>query len=193
MLPKRKKPPKELMPVARIQSGDLLAWRRDSHSTYSDLVLQGIRFATGEKYGHVGIAWRCHDGLDDELFVIEATMPKIRIAHVTVDSRDFDCVPMGLNWDPKGKEFLMRRQGYPYSIADAIRAFIGLRIDKAVKPEKDNKYQCVELAHDFYKVMGIDLGNNYTPGRFVRAAETHVDQKAFRVVENLPSRQLQLI
>lgn len=165
----------ERMPVASIQSGDLLAWRRDSHSTTSDVLIQTIRVLTHSDYGHVGIAWRCHDGLDDELFVIEATMPKIRLSRVVPD-RDFDCVPMGLSWNNTGKKFLVSKLGLPYSPMDAFRSGVGLKL------KADNKWQCAELAHYFYEVYGLKLVHNFTPGGLVKSAEKYTGQRALRVV-----------
>ena len=167
----------ETMTVGMIQTGDLLAWRKDSHSTWSDFLIYAIRFLTRSKYGHVGIAWRCHDGLDDELFVIEATMPKVRVSRVTAD-RNFDCVPMKMTWTFEGKRFLMERLGCPYSTMDAIRAFLGLRL------KRDNAYQCCELSHEYYRLNGVDLKNAFKPGVLVAHAEQYSGEKAKRVVPN---------
>lgn len=169
------------MPIARIQSGDLLAWKRDSHSIVSDLTIRAIRKLTHAHYGHVGIAWRCHDGISDELFVIEAGIPKIRIARVLPD-KDFDCVPMGVDWIPSAKSFLVDKIGYPYGLLDAIRAYLGVQL------EKDDSYQCAELAHYFYVETGLVLEHDFTPGGLVKAAEKHVMTKALRVVSETISR-----
>lgn len=170
----------ERMPLARIQSGDLLAWKKDSHSVTSDLLIHAIRTLTSAHYGHVGIAWRCHDGISDELFVIEATMPHIRAARLIAD-RDFDCVPMGVPWTPPMKSFLVDKIGLPYSITDAARAYFGMRL------EQDDRWQCVELAHYFYKQHGIELEHDFTPGGFVAAAEKFAHRKAQRVVTTTSS------
>lgn len=166
---------REPISIAGIQSGDLLAWKKDSQSVISDTLVQGIRAMTKSRYGHVGIAWRCHDGLDDELFVIEATFPKIRAARLCI-SNDFHCVPMGLQWTPPGKGFLIDKIGKSYSIADAARAFYGIQL------KDDDEYQCVELAHYFYEKYGIVLQHDFTPGGIVKAAELHTKTKAMRVV-----------
>ena len=83
-----------MMSPDEIRTGDLLAWKEDSVSGFSNLCVKTVRALTSAKYGHVGIAWRCHDGLNDELFVIEATIPKVHAARL-IPNRDFDCVPMG--------------------------------------------------------------------------------------------------
>lgn len=163
------------LPIARIQSGDLLAWRKDSHSPTSDLLIQAIRTLTKADYGHVGIAWRLHDGIQDELFVIEATIPKIRPARVMPD-RDFDVIPMGVNWTLPNKSFLVSKIGLPYSVFDAARAYLGRRL------EDDDRYQCAELADHFYRAANIILEHDYTPGGIVKAAEKYAMTKALRVV-----------
>ena len=161
--------------IDEIRSGDLLAWRRDSHSAVSDFLIHGIRDLTHSKYGHLGIAWRCHDGVETALFVIEATMPKVRVTTVVPDG-DFDCVPMESPWLPTSRKFLLDKIGKTYSSLDAIRAFLGLRL------KNDNSFQCVELAHYFYKREGIELEHSFKPGSFVRAAEDYSGNDALRVV-----------
>lgn len=167
----------ERMPIATIESGDLLCWKKDSHSSTSDFLIQSIRLLTRSEYGHVGIAWRCHDGIDDELFVIEATIPKIRVSRVMVD-RDFDCIPMHVPWNRKGKDFLVSKLGNPYSTLDAFRAFFGITL------KDDDSFQCVELAHYFYEVYGLNLVHDFTPGGLVKAAEKYNGRRALRVVVN---------
>ena len=164
-----------LMPMAAIQSGDLLAWSKDPYSTWGDLTLEAIRFFTRSEFGHVGIAWRNHDGLDDELFVIEATMPHVRIARVTTD-RAFMCVPMGIQWSDDNKRFLVSKLGYPYGLLDALRAGLGLRV------EHDMKWQCAELAHAFFEASGVVLKSEFTPGAVVKNAKAYAKTDVYRVV-----------
>lgn len=158
-----------------IQSGDLLGWRRNSHNSTSDFLIHAIRIATASKYGHVGIAWRCHDGVDDELLVIEATIPKIQVCRITPDA-DFDCVPMGIEWNRQGKDFLVDKIGEPYGILDALRGGLGKTV------ENDNRWQCAELAHCFYQSYDIDLGEVLTPGGIISSAEKHAGCQAYRVI-----------
>ncbi len=158
-----------------IQSGDLLAWKEDSNSTFSNFCVKTVRTLTRARYGHVGIAWRCHDTVDDELFVIEATIPKVRAARLTLTA-DFDCVPMGVEWDKKGKDFLMSKLGKDYSPRDAIRALLGIRL------KNDDDFQCVELAHFFYKEYGILLEHDFTPGCIVKAASHYRQRPVLRVI-----------
>lgn len=173
-----------LLSMASIQSGDLLAWSHDPYSTWTDLTLKTIGKLTKSKYGHLGIAWRCHDGLDDELFVIEATIPKVRMARVTTD-RPFHCVPMNVEWNNFNKTFLLSKLDYPYGIIDAIRGGLGW------KTRRDMKLQCAELAHAFYEASGIFLRKEYTPGKLVTNAVEYTGNKIYRVVG--PNRTISAI
>ena len=164
-----------LLPMASIQAGDLLAWSHDPYSTITDLTLKTIAKITKSDYGHVGIAWRCHDGIDDELFVVEATIPKIRIARVTTD-RPFHCVPMGIEWNNFNKSFLLSKLDYPYGVLDALRGSLGWRANR------DMKWQCAELAHAFYEASGIFLRKEYTPGQLIKNAMEHTGSRVYRVV-----------
>lgn len=161
--------------LAEIQSGDVLAWSRDPYSTYHDMVLRGIEAFTNSKYGHVGVAWRLHDGLDDELFVIEATMPKIRIARAQTD-RDFFCVQTNVIWTNKNKSFLLSKLDYPYGLLDAVRGGLGYRV------KRDMQYQCAELVHGFLEASGILLKPEFTPGQLIANLEAHSKKKARKVI-----------
>jgi hypothetical protein len=140
-----------------IQSGDLLVWSRDNLSPLSNAYLKIIRFATSSEYAHVGIAIR----IFGRLFVLEATTPYIRLAPVSLKD-EFYHIPMKIEWQNHYNDYLFSYIGCLYSIADAIRAYLG----KTVKD--DNRWQCVELAMDFYRKLGMDFGDNYTPTKFVK-------------------------
>lgn len=166
---------KEVIPIAAVNTGDLLGWMGDNTRTYGDKSLKLIRMITGEKFGHVGIAVRMHDGLDDELMVVEATIPKIRITRLTTE-KDFYCVPMGVQWTVMNKSFLMSKIGLHYGIADAIRAAMGMRI------EHDMTWQCAELAYCFYEASGIIMPEAYTPGKLVQESLIYSKNTLKRVV-----------
>lgn len=163
------------MHIADVCSGDLLAWSRNPYSSFSDLLIRMIAFATRAPYGHVGIAWRCHDGIGDELIVIEATLPKIQISRATED-RHFYCVPMNVDWQSENKDFLVEKIGLPYGLMDALRAFLGKRL------ESDEKWQCAELAHAFYNESGIVLPNDFTPGKLIQNAVKFTGSEIYRVI-----------
>lgn len=163
------------MSLTDIQQGDLLAWSHNSYNSLSNFLIRAIAYMTHSEFGHVGIAWRSHDGISDELFVVEATIPKIHISRAT-ENRDLYCVPMRVEWGEQNKRFLLDKIGLPYSIADGIRAYFG-------RPAKrDDRWQCAELAHAFYKESGILLPAQFTPSQVVSNAQRHLDTPVYRVV-----------
>lgn len=143
----------------QIQTGDLLAWS-SLGAGKSNFLLNLVRIMTMSDYGHVSVAW-VRDG---ELYHVEATMPKIRVAKILPSDR-FYTVPM----TPRGSggldmSFFSDKIGMRYSVKDALRAFFGIAV------EQDESYQCAELTNEFYKSRGIDLGDAFTPMRVVNAA-----------------------
>lgn len=163
------------MSVLDIHSGDLLAWSENPYSAMSDLFIKFIRAVTKAEYGHVGVAWRAHDGHEDELFVIEATIPKIIISRATED-RYFYCIPMGCEWGSRNKAFLMSKIGLPYSLRDAARAFFGMTT------KRDDNWQCAELAHAFYEESGILLPKQFKPSEVVKNAVELRKTEVYRVL-----------
>lgn len=158
-----------------IRSGDLLAWKRDSHSTFSDILIHAIRLLTFSKYGHVGIAWRVYDAHGSNLFVIEASFPKIKVTPINPDG-DFDCVPMDMEWTDTGKSYLLSKLGLPYSLMDAVRGFLGIRL------ANDKRFQCAELAHWYYLRELDDWENrSFIPDGLVKSAEHFTERKILRV------------
>ncbi len=161
--------------IDEIRSGDLLAWKRDSHSTFSDILIHGIRLLTFSKYGHVGIAWRVYDAHGSTLFVIEASFPKTEVSVVNPDG-DFDCVPMNTPWSEGGKKYLTSKLGLAYSLMDAVRGFLGLRL------QNDRRFQCAELAHWYYHKELSDWGNtSFIPDGLVKSAQRFTGKKIHRV------------
>ena len=142
-----------------IRSGDLLVWSKNQQSFISNCFLDVIKFATQSEFAHVGIAVR----LFGRLFVVEATIPEVRLAPVS-KHEEFYHVPMHVHWNFNYNTILLNYLGLKYSIMDCFRAYFG----KVAK--HDDRYQCAELAHDAYKQMGIDLGEVYTPSELVDAA-----------------------
>ena len=161
--------------IDEIRSGDLLAWKRDSHSTFSDILIHGIRLLTFSKYGHVGIAWRVYDVHGSTLFVIEASFPRIKVSVVNPDG-DFDCVPMDTHWSGDGKKYLTSKLGLAYGLMDAIRGFLGIRL------QNDKRFQCAELAHwYYYKELDGWENNSFIPDGLVKSAERFTGKKIHRV------------
>lgn len=141
-----------------IRSGDLLIWSGDNYSVTSNAILTTIRVLTASDYAHVGIAIR----ILGRLFVVEATMPNIRLALVS-DKEEFYHVPMDVTWTHECEDYLFSKLGLPYSILDDIRAYFGFIT------ASDNKYQCAELTREFYvKCCNLIISDNYIPKTLVK-------------------------
>lgn len=146
-----------------IQSGDLLAWSTDNASLSSKILTTLVRFFTLSEFSHVGIAYR----EDGRLYVLEATIPKIQLRLLS-ERKGFYYVPMRVAWESSYEPFLKHYIGKKYSILDCIRGYLG-KTDIS-----DDRWQCAELCNDFYKHIGIDLQDNYTPAKLVKAAMSRV-------------------
>ena len=142
-----------------IKSGDLLAWSSDNTSLSSRLLTFIVRFFTLSEFSHVGIAYR----EDGRLYVLEATIPKIQLRFLS-ERKGFYHVPMDVPWESSYELLLKHYIGKPYSILDCIRGYLG-KTDVS-----DDRWQCAELCNDFYRHIGIDLQDNYTPAKVVKAA-----------------------
>lgn len=140
-----------------IQSGDLLVWSKDKRSTLSNVYLNVIRVATSSEYAHTAIAWR----INGRLFIVEATMPNIRLIPVFADD-EFYHIPMGLEWQNDSEEYLIDKLGLLYSLMDAMRGYFGITV------ENDRKYQCAELCKEFYELHGYVLECGLTPAKLVK-------------------------
>lgn len=141
-----------------IRSGDLLIWSKGTNSFVGNILLFIIRLFTMSEYTHVGIAWK----IGNRLFVIEANMPSVRIIPLSSFSK-FYHIPMGIEWTNDIESYLLDKIGEPYSIKGAITGYFG-SINNT-----DGNWQCAELANMFYKSIGIDYGDAYTPSKLVKA------------------------
>lgn len=160
---------------ATIQSGDLLIWSRDKRSTISNIYLNLIRFFTRSEFAHVAIAWR----LEGRLYIVEATMPVVRLTPVW-DDDSFYHVPMGVTWTKEGEDFLLDKIGMMYSLVDAIRGYLGLTITK------DTHWQCAELCNYFYRLLGLDLHDAFTPSSLVEMVVEAYDKPIYFMPAILP-------
>jgi len=142
-----------------IASGDLLVWKKSKFSKTSNFYLNLIRFFTRSEYAHVGVAWR----IDGRLFVVEASQPVVRIVPVK-EADEFYHISMDIAWTEFSENWLLDKVGLKYSILDAVRAYLGKTI------EDDRRYQCAELANEFYKLHGINLSYAFTPSLLVSEA-----------------------
>jgi hypothetical protein len=147
-----------------IHSGDLLAWSNANGTRLSRLIKSIIRLLTMSEYSHVGIAF-C---MDNEVYVLEALEPSIKLTLLrTVPG--FYHIPMNIEWQPEYSRILADYICKSYSILDAIRGFFG-------KTDTSNdRWQCAELANDFYRRIGLDFGDAYTPGLLIKAILMQTD------------------
>lgn len=145
---------------SKIRSGDLLAWSQDPNKNGKIFrFLPIVRFLTASDFGHVGIAYVKEDGV----YVYEATMPEVKLRKID-DSETFYCCSMKFEWSDSAKEWLDDKLGCKYSVLDGIRAYLG------IVTKRDDRWQCAELARDFYCENGIDLNCHPTPTAVVNEA-----------------------
>lgn len=142
----------------KIKTGDLLIWSDNYGSFLSKLFLSIVRFFTRSEFAHVGIAIV----KEDRLYVLEATIPEIQL--IPVSSLDeFYHLPLYLDLEPNDDRlgFLYDKIGLPYSMIDAVKAYLG------ITNLSNKKWQCAELANKFYKHIGLNFGRSYTPTKLV--------------------------
>lgn len=165
----------ELITVDEIESGDLLAWRGDKYTPFSSFLISTVKFLTGSQYGHVGIAYKCNDGIKDNLLAVEATLPKIR-AQMLSGRFVIDVVKLNVDWNDKLRDYLLTKLGHSYSLMDALKAQLGIPL------KDDDDYQCAEFAHYFYEEAGIKLKHDFTPGGIVQAAVEYSKHDVRRLI-----------
>lgn len=142
---------------SKIKSGDLLAWTSTGFS-YMDILGQIVRVFTRSEYSHVAIAWWS----GNRLFMIEAIPPEVRI-YPLGERVPFYHLGMNIDWKDSCDDYLLERIGQPYSIYEAVKAFLS-------KPDNNHTWECAELCNRFYKNVGIDFGNSNVPSTLVQSA-----------------------
>lgn len=142
-----------------MRSGDLIAWDKSGGGLISKLTIFFIKLFTGSRYGHVGVLWV----KGGRVFVIEAAQPYVRITPVSA-LKEFFHIPTRVRWLKQYEEFLLSKVGLKYSLMDCIRAYFGTLNNK-----DNNRYQCAELACEFYKLANILEEDYYEPGCLVNA------------------------
>ena len=146
---------------SKIKSGDLLAWSHRGFSSWYDLKLQLIRYATRSEYVHVGIAWN----FQGRVFVIEAVDPYVRIVPL---GNLLPCyiVPLNLPWSKETENLAMSYVGKgEYSQVEAIKALFG--------KNKSKYLQCVEFARILLESEGLTFDIKDLPTELVFAAQKH--------------------
>lgn len=150
---------------SRIKTGDLLAWSTHQAKGFHLLVNKLIRLFTMSEYSHVGVAWV----IGDRIFIIEAVQPVVRIYPLS-NEVPFYHVGMNLKINEDSFNYLLSRVGEPYSLWQAVSAYFG-------KPKADKQWQCAELVSSFYKRVGLNLKNSWTPSTLIAAVLSLNDEK----------------
>ena len=166
----------------RFKTGDLLAWSVRGWGNTTDAVSQVIRAVLRSEYCHVGNALV----IDGMAFVVEALPPAIRLYpldkltpfyHIQIPTEGiYKYQPYALDYENElfsaskrsAQRFLLDVIGEEYSRIQAVMSLFDT-------PPRDNKWQCAELANAFYREMGLDLGETYTPSAIVEAALNIID------------------
>lgn len=158
--------------IEGIATGDLLVWDGPNGDNKA-FWLYLVRIATVSNYGHVSVALVKDDGL----YHIEAVMPKIKESKIDPNS-SFYVLPMSKVIEENGDlEFFKDKIGCPYSIMDAIRAYLGLVV------ESNEHWQCAELCEAYYQSKGIDINLRFlTPTRLVKALMKITGLGLYRVI-----------
>jgi uncharacterized protein YycO len=142
-------------------TGDLLAWsHRPWHSWY-DFQIQMVRMFTQSEYSHVGVAWVT----EGRVFVIEAVSRGVCITPLS-NTGEFYWVPCQHEAKNMTIDWLMQQVGKPYKnkLQMVMDFFTG-------KPTKQvDRFQCSELANEFYSNSGLFLNAENTPSSIVNAA-----------------------
>lgn len=159
-----------------INSGDLLVWSKDTRGRgKSSFFLNLVRLMTRSEYAHTAIAWR----IDGRLFAVDATIPYVRLMPIT-NKDEFYHIPMNVAWDKNCEKFLLDKIGLSYSFLDGLRAFLGKTV------QENDDWQCAELCTYFYREVGIELGEAYTPSKVVKSAMS-VRDTYLRKINSIPS------
>lgn len=157
--------------LADIKTGDLLAWKHDRSSHFSNFFMRLIRLVTRGEYAHVGVAVR----MEGNLYVYEAARPMVMLSPLRLTEEIFH-LEMGLDPSPESLDESFTKIGLPYGYLDCIHAIIG------EVSQSDKRWQCAELAQDFYQRQGIDIDVRCTPIKVVNALKRYIGKDLTLVV-----------
>lgn len=136
-----------------LKTGDLLVWGKAPIQRKALNYLDIVRVATTSNFGHVSVVW--DEG--PELSHVEAVKPVI-VKRKIMKSNGLYVIQMGLNISDKEMvEFHRDKLGLKYGTLDAFRAWLGITL------KDENKWQCAELCLEFYRSLGLDIPNAFTP------------------------------
>ena len=141
-----------------LRNGDLIVWRNGIQKTGALSYLNVVRILTLSDFGHVSVVWNSNNDIKH----IEAAMPKVVHTNLPLKANLY-VVPIGREISNDAmSDFFTPQIGWKYSIRDATYGLLGFI------PKEDNRVQCAEQATDFYKSLGMNLTNSYTPTKLVR-------------------------
>ncbi len=157
----------------QIKTGDLLIWKKDKVRFLSNLFLSVVRLFTKSEFAHVAIAWRVRD----RLFVIEATMPQVRIYPIS-SFDEFFHIAMNVEPTEEQLDYLLGKVGLSYSIKHAIWGYLGIKLD-----DSEEDWQCAELVTRFYNRLGLNLDGTWTPTKLVNNILSS-GEKSLKLIKN---------
>lgn len=142
-----------------LKSGDLLVWSKSSRKGVGNFnYLKLVRFLTISEFGHVSVIWKQKDRIDH----VEAVTPSIQKVKVPLVEGLY-VIPMNLDVSDKDMgAFFNDKLGLPYGVADAFRGWLGLTA------KNDLKWQCAELSLEFYRSLGMDIPDAFTPSELIQ-------------------------
>ena len=155
-----------------LKNGDLLVWEKALDTTKFNY-LKLVRLATYSNFGHVTVVWKKPGGL----FQVDASKPVISLEKVKNFPGLF-VIPTGsFVSDEEMKSFFDDKIGLEYGTMDAIRAWLGLVL------ADENKWQCAELCLWFFRSLGFELSDAYTPKELVYELMTKYNMPLYKVLD----------
>lgn len=130
----------------KLQKYDIIL-KKNSKSPISKL----IQLATGDIYSHAMIVL-------DDLHILEATYPQgVQIKHIDFNLGEFDCyrykgLKLTKEQEDNITEFIQKTINTDYDIKELfLQAF-------NIEDKSKNKYICISLALEIFKIAGLDVG-----------------------------------
>lgn len=155
-----------------LKNGDLLVWEKALDTTKFNY-LKLVRLATYSNFGHVTVIWRKPEGL----FQVDASKPVISLEEVKNFPGLFVIPIKDSVSDEEMQNFFNDKIGLKYSIMDAIRAWLGLVLTD------EDKWQCAELCLWFFRSLGFELSDAYTPKELVYEMMTNYNLPLYKVLD----------
>lgn len=155
-----------------LKSGDLLVWEKALDTTKFNY-LKLVRLATYSNFGHVTVVWRKPEGL----YQVDASKPVISLEKVKNFPGLFVVPIEAAISDEEMQNFFSDKIGLEYGTMDAIRAWLGLVLSD------EDKWQCAELCLWFFRSLGFNLSDAYTPKELVYELMTKYNLPLYKVLD----------